>query len=90
MSIRCPLDDPDAPGDGGNDADRIALVHAGLILLQVANILVVHVYVHEAAQAPVIGKQMLLQVRELAGERGLFRQWRPAGAAVERFSRAPE
>ncbi len=58
-----------AAGDRRHDADRVACLHARLILLQVANVFVVYVDVHEAAQPAVIGKEMLLQLPEPGRQR---------------------
>src|ERR1700687_262962 len=45
-----------------HDADRVAVFCWGIFFRQIANIFVVHINVHEAAQLSVLGKQMLTQV----------------------------
>src|ERR1700747_3161812 len=48
-----------AAGDGRHDADGVAILGRGVFLGQVANVLIVDVDIHEAAQFSVLGKQML-------------------------------
>ena len=43
-----------AAGDGGHDADDIAIAQRRLIFLQVTDVFVVHIDVHETAQAAVV------------------------------------
>src|SRR5258705_10292306 len=54
-------------GDGWHDADRVAVLCWRIFFCQITNILVVYVYVDEAAQLAFFGEQMLAQVAELRG-----------------------
>src|SRR5438270_11384002 len=53
------------PGHRGNDANLIAVLDAGLQAVQVANVLVVDVDIHEPADLPVF--------ENAAGDAGIFR-----------------
>ena len=53
-----------SPGDGRNDADRIAILRWRIFLLQIANVFVVEIHVDEAADFSVIRVQMLVQFAE--------------------------
>src|SRR5690349_22193002 len=67
---------PYAGGDpscnAGDDRYRISRLDRRLALLELPDVAVVHVHVHEATQAPVVRKQVLLQSGVLPGE--LFQQ----------------
>src|SRR4029077_829607 len=52
-----------AAGDRRHNADRIAVLGRRVFLLQVANILVIEVDIHEAANAAVIGVKVLAEIR---------------------------
>src|SRR5579864_8572470 len=69
FNFAVPISSFSAAGDGGHDADRVALLHGSFFSLQIANVLIVDVDVDEAAQAAIVGVQMLLQVAELRRER---------------------
>src|SRR4029077_10916845 len=56
-----------ASGDGGHDADGVAILGRGVFLGQIANVLIVDVNIHKAAQFSVLGKQMLAQLAKLGG-----------------------
>ena len=51
-----------AARNGWHDADRVAVFNDCVFLLQVTDIFVVHIDVHEAADAPVVGVQVFAQV----------------------------
>src|SRR5580692_5166651 len=57
-----------AAGDRRHDADRIAVFGGRVFLLQVTNILVIEVDIHEAANAAVIGVKVLAQIRVGSGK----------------------
>ena len=59
-----------AAGDRGHNADRIAVFGGRVFLLQVANILVVEVDIHETANAAVVSVKVLAQIG--VGSRKLF------------------
>src|SRR5262245_8525215 len=66
-----------AAGHRRQDGDRVAVRHRRLELGQVADVLVVHVDVHEAAQVAVLGEQPIpeagvlrVEVREQCADRG--------------------
>src|SRR5262249_26075277 len=54
--------------DRRDDADHVPVLNRRLLVLPGADILVPHENVHEAAEPPVVGIQMLLQIREPRGE----------------------
>src|SRR5579862_2506136 len=66
---RCQLDAA-AARDGWDDANRVAFAHAGLVLLQVADVFVIHIDVDEAAQAAIVGIEVLFQIAEARSEPG--------------------
>src|ERR1700693_3002235 len=49
-------------GDGRHDADRVAILSWRIFLVQETNILVVQVHIHEAANFPFLGEEMLPQL----------------------------
>src|SRR5882757_7895341 len=57
-----------ASGDGWHDADGVAVLCWRIFFCQITNILVVYVYVDEAAQLAFFGEQMFAQVAELRGQ----------------------
>src|SRR5689334_9397785 len=57
-----------ATGDRGHDADGVAVFSRRVFLLQIANILVVEVNIHEAANAAILGIEVLAQVRIGSGK----------------------
>jgi len=59
-----------ASGDGRHDGNTITVTHRSGFLLQVADVLVVHIYVDEGAEFTVIGIEMAAQVRVLGDEVG--------------------
>ena len=54
-----------AAGDGGNNADHVALFHRCFLLLHVANIFVVDVDIDKVTKAAVFVIKMLSEVRKL-------------------------
>src|SRR5256885_5156239 len=52
----------------GNDADRVSVLRRRIFFGQIANIFIVHVHVHEAAQLPLFREQMLSQIPEFRGQ----------------------
>src|SRR6267378_7244999 len=56
-----------AAGDGRDNADGVAIFGGRIFFRQVANVLVVDIHVHKAAQLAILGKQMLAQVAEFRG-----------------------
>ena len=54
----------------GHQRDRVAGLERRRVLVQVADVLVVDIYVDEAAQAAFVGEEMFLQIRVCSGELG--------------------
>src|SRR5260370_21671939 len=52
----------------GHNADRIAILGRSIFFRQIANILVVYIHVHEAAQLAIVGEEMLAQIAEFRGQ----------------------
>src|SRR5215472_16749619 len=57
-----------AAGDGGNDADGVAIFGGSVFFREIANVFVVDVDIDEAAQPAVLGEQVLAKVGVLRGE----------------------
>src|SRR5439155_22105619 len=57
-----------AAGDGRNDANRVAVLRGRVLFRQIANILVVHIHVDEAAQFAVLGEEVLAQVAKFRSQ----------------------
>src|SRR5690348_13514502 len=57
-----------AAGDGGYNGEAVVIVHRGVFLMQVADVLVVEIKVDEGAQLALISIQVASQVRVLGGE----------------------
>src|SRR5258707_2677586 len=57
-----------AARDGWNNADRISIFRRCIFLREITNILIVHIYVDEAAQLAVFGKEMFAQLPEFRGQ----------------------
>src|SRR5581483_5911733 len=55
-------------GDGGHDTDGIAILGGRIFLFQITNILVIEVDIHEAANAAILGVEVLAQVSVRAGQ----------------------
>ena len=72
LRLRChgksPNSIPSSAGDGRHNAHRISVTHWRLILLRVSNIFIIYVDVHEAPKSPIVGIQMLFQVRIFLGQ----------------------
>lgn len=62
--------DIDAAGDRRDDAHRIARLERRLILLQVADVLVVHVHVDEAPELALVREEVFPKPGELGGQAG--------------------
>src|SRR5260370_42409752 len=52
----------------GHNADGIAILGRSIFFRQIANILVVYIHVHEAAQLAIVGEEMLAQIAEFRGQ----------------------
>src|SRR5260370_4108794 len=52
----------------GHNADGIAILRRSIFFRQIANILVVYIHVHEAAQLAIVGEEMLAQIAEFRGQ----------------------
>src|SRR5258708_9074212 len=52
----------------GHNADGIAILGRSICFRQIANILVVYIHVHEAAQFAIVGEEMLPQIAEFRGQ----------------------
>ena len=59
-----------ASGDGGHDGNGITILHGRGFFLQVANVLVIQVDVHEGAQLAILGVEMAPQLRMLGDQTG--------------------
>src|SRR6266496_1716020 len=59
-----------ASGDGRHDGNTITVTHRSSVLLEVADVLVIHVHVDEGPQFTVIAIQMAAQVGVLGDEVG--------------------
>src|SRR6266851_289747 len=57
-----------AARDGRNDTYRVAVLRWRVFLRQIADVFVIHVHVHEAAQFAFLGKEKLAQLGELLSE----------------------
>src|ERR1700743_981920 len=57
-----------AAGDGGDDADGVAVFGGSCFLVEVTDVFVVDVDIDEAAQLAVFGEEVLLQIAELRCE----------------------
>src|SRR5579864_260799 len=68
ISLASTTDYVASPGDRGDDADGIAILGRSVLFGQIANIFVVHIYVHEAAQLPIVRKEVLAQIAEFRGQ----------------------
>src|ERR1019366_2799663 len=51
-------------GDRRHDADRVSVLGSRIFLVQEANVLVIQIYIHEAADSSVVGIEMLAQLGE--------------------------
>ena len=58
----------EAAGDGGDDADGVAVFGGSGFLRKVADVFVVDVDIDEAAQFAIFGEEVFLQIAELRGE----------------------
>src|SRR6266513_1822995 len=56
------------PRDGRNNTDRVSIFRGRIFFRQVANVLIIHVYVDEAAQLAVFGEEMFAQFGEFRGQ----------------------
>src|ERR1019366_8531520 len=54
----------DPAGDRRHDADRVSVLGSRIFLVQEANVLVIQIYIHEAADSSVVGIEMLAQLGE--------------------------
>lgn len=57
-----------AAGDGGNDADGVAVFGGSIFLGEVTDVLIVDVDVDKTAQLAVLSEEVLAQVGKLGGE----------------------
>src|SRR3989304_8813497 len=57
-----------AAGDARDDRDRVSVPQGRGLLLQVPDVLVVHVYVHEVPEAAVVVEEVPPQLAETADE----------------------
>ena len=57
-----------AAGDGGDDAHFVAVLQRGGLVVEKANVLLVHVNIHEAAHLAVVIEQALDDVESRGGE----------------------
>jgi hypothetical protein len=65
---RALLDRPGPARHRRDDADRVAGLQRGLLAIEMADVLVVDVHVHEAAQAAVLVEQMAAQIAVLGDQ----------------------
>ena len=54
--------------DRRHDADRAAWLESGLVAVEVTDVLVVHVYVDETAQSPLVIEEVALDLRVLGNQ----------------------
>src|SRR5579863_2550374 len=55
-------------GDRRHDADGVAVLGSRIFLVEETDVLVVHIDVHEAANFPLVRKEMLLQLGKRPGQ----------------------
>ena len=68
-----------AAGDGRDQRNGVAVLGLAGIFAQIADVFVIQVHVHEAADLALVGEDLLAQVGELGGQRAQYFAYGGAG-----------